>query len=285
MSIILEGRQCRNCNGPLGPITGSTVICPYCASEYYAPPQKGYRMPAERPYPHPPTVGEFRVGNLRYRVHGRLGRGQHSDVYLAHREAALTELVVLKVGRRGASDGLQREWTALHQVRARNEFLRHMTAAPVALAEDQGRVTAVYRWRPGFSFTLLDAKREYPQGVDPRAAVWIWNRILDQLSCLEEFGWSHGAIAPEHILLHPRDHGAALCGWSEANRSKGKDLAESGAAIATLLGSSAPQPLRKLAQHAACFSQAANLKQELRRISESAFGPPQFHTFTLTGGR
>ena len=285
MSNILAKRQCSNCNGPLGPVTGSLVTCPYCASEFDAKPLKGYRIPSERPYPHPPTVGEFRVGNLRFRVQGRLGRGQHSDAYLALRDTALTELVVLKVGRRGAGDGLQREWSALHQVRARNEFLRHMTAAPVAISEDQSRVTAVYRWRPGFSFTFLDAQREYPQGVDPRAAVWMWNRILDQLNCLEEIGWSHGALTPEHLLLHPRDHGVALCGWSETTRSRGNDLAQSGAAVATLLGRASPQPLRELAQHAACFEHTAALKQELRRISESAFGPPRFHTFTLTGGQ
>lgn len=160
-----------------------------------------------------------------------------------------------------------------------------MTAAPVAFAEDEDKVTAVYRWRPGFSFTFLDARREYPLGIDPRAAVWMWNRVLDQLSCLEEIGWSHGAIAPEHLLLHPRDHGVALCGWSEAARSEGDDLRQSGAAITTLLSRNAPKALRELAQHAACFDNAASLKQELRKISESAFGPPRFHTFTLTGGQ
>lgn len=284
MSIIIQAQQCPNCNGPLGQPSGSYITCPYCASELYAPPQKGYRVPAERPYPQPSGIAVFEVGNARYRVHGRLARGRHSNVYLARRDRALTQLVILKVARRDGVEGLRREWSALHHVRARDEFLRHMTAAPVAFAESDDRVTAVYRWRPGFSFTFLDARREYPRGVDPRAAVWMWNRLLDQLSCLESVGWSHGAIAPEHLLLHPRDHGVALCGWSEAGRSQRDDLNQSGAAISTLLGSDAPKPLRELAQHAACFADAASLKQELARISESAFGPPRFHTFTLTGG-
>lgn len=285
MSIIVEKQQCPNCNGPIGSAGGSYRTCPYCASEFYLPPKKGYRIPADRPYPQPPTIGTCRVGDQRYLIHGRLGRGQHSDVYLAHSARALTQLVVLKIERVGGRVAVENEWSALRQIRARSEFLRHMTASPVGLAETDGKLTAVYRWRPGFSFTLVDAKREYPQGVDPRAAVWMWNRILDQLSCLEEIDWSHGALTPEHLLLHPRDHGVAFCGWSRAARVDGQDLRRSGAAIATLLGRNAPKPLIELAYHADCFEHAASLQQELRRIAESAFGPPRFHTFTLTGGQ
>lgn len=285
VSIIIQKRQCPNCNGPLGSASGSYLSCPYCGSEFYLPPQKGYRIPAERPYPQAQSVGTWRVGNERYHVQGRLGRGQHSDVYLARSAKALTQLVVLKVGCLGGRNALEKEWSALHQIRARCDFLRHLCPAAVVSAQGEDKLTAVYRWRPGFSFTFLDAQREYPGGVEPRAAIWMWNRILDQLRCLEQIGWSHGALTPEHLLLHPRDHGVAFCGWSRATPSKGRDLWQSGAAIATLLGVEAPKPLVDLASHADCFDNAASLKKELERISESAFGPPRFHTFTLTGGK
>lgn len=286
VSIILEQAKCPNCSGSLSKATGSWITCPYCESEFYSPPKKGYRIPGERPYPHPAGVAIVKVGSAAYRVHGRLDRGQHGDVFLARRERALTELVVLKVAHHAAGEeGLRREWLALHQIRARNEFLRHMTAEPIAFEScADGRSVGIYRWRPGFSFTFLDAKQQYPQGVDPRAAVWMWNRILDQLKCLEAIGWSHQAIGPEHLLLHPRDHGVALCGWSEAVRAEGNDLGRSGTAIASLLGANAPKALREMARHAAAFDDATAAKEELRRISEAAFGPPRFHTFTLTGG-
>jgi hypothetical protein len=246
----------------------------------------GFQIPEPRDYPHPTGLGTVQVGNYGYRVHGRLAQGQHSDVFLARRERALTEMVVLKVAHDGGEEGLRREWEALHKVRARHEYLCHLTGAPLAFewgrcAGHAQRRTAVYQWRCGFTFSMLDAQAQYPQGVDPRAAVWMWNRILDQLVCLQAFGYSHNAIALEHLLLHPRDHGVAFCGWSEAALGDGQDLRDSGRCIAAILGPLAPRPLRELAQEAAGFRDAGALKQELTAVSEALFGPPRFHQFTL----
>lgn len=286
VSIILKENRCLNCAAPLGSPEGMFLTCQYCGSEYYAPPAAGFRVPDPRDYPHPDGLGTVEVGNAKFRVHGRLAQGRHTDVFLARRECALTEMVILKVARDGGEGGLRREWDALRRVRAQHEFLAHLTNPPVALergrcAGRRERLTAVYGWRCGFSFTFLDARDQYPDGVTPAATVWMWNRILDQLRCLHAVGYSHNALAPEHLLLHPRDHGVAFCGWSEAAPGRGDDLRDSGRAIASLLGPLAPRPLRELAAEAGRFRDAAALKQELKDVSERLFGPPRFHEFKL----
>src|SRR5207237_753542 len=58
-----------------------------------------------------PRVG---VAGRLYVVLGKLGEGDGSDVFLARRDALLTEMVVLKVARALADqDLLDREWSAL----------------------------------------------------------------------------------------------------------------------------------------------------------------------------
>ncbi len=290
VSIIIEKTSCPSCNGPMGQLGSSYATCPYCGTEFYLPPMPGFRIPAPRNYPQPPGLAVVKVGSASYRVHGRLARGQHSDVFLARRERALTEMVVLKIARPGGEAGLRREWNALHKVRAAHPFLAHLTCAPIALETARlgghpDRDAAVYRWRSGFVFTFLDARAESPKGVDPRAAVWMWNRILDQLACLQDAGLGHNALRPEHILLHPRDHGVAFCGWSEAGVGPSNDLAESARCIAGLLGKSAPRRLLDLAKRAVHTVCVRALKEELKEVSEAAFGPPRFHEFTIQGGR
>ncbi len=286
VSINLKKNVCQNCSAPLGPATSSFLRCAYCDSEFYAPPLAGFRIPQPRVYPHLEGVGLVEVGSHTYRVHGRLARGLHGDVFLGRRERALTEMVLIKVAHRDGASGLRREWDTIGRVRACHEFLAHLLAVPIVLEmghchRSKRRLTAVYRWRSGFSFTALDAHDQYPRGVSPRAVVWIWNRVLDTLACLHESRYSHNAIALEHLLLHPRDHGVALCGWSEASLGQGEDLASSGACMATLLGRGAPRELRDLARQAGHYTSVDDLKKELKTVAGRLFGPPRFHEFTL----
>lgn len=280
-SIILQKVSCPGCGAALQGLASSYPSCPYCGTEYYAPPHAGYQVPAPIADPHPAGLGAVTVGDQSYRVHGRLGRGQHGDAYLARVERTLTRLVVLKVAHTGGGDGLRREWDNLRRVREQHAFLRHLAPQPLAFSKAHG-VKAVFSWRVGFSFTLEQARAQYPQGVDPRAAVWIWNRMLEQLACLHDAGFCHNALAPNHVLLHPRDHGAAFCGWSEVARGAGTDLADSGVCITALLGASAPSELRKLALQAGRHGHPLELKEKLKVLASELFGPARFHPFTLT---
>lgn len=66
---------------------------------------------------------------------------------------------------------------------------------------------------------LEDVRRAYPNGVDPRASVWIWKRLLELLGWVHRAGYTHGAVIPHHLILHAKDHGVVLAGWSSVVRS------------------------------------------------------------------
>jgi hypothetical protein len=75
----------------------------------------------------------------------------------------------------------------------------------------------VLRWASGFVHTLEDARRVYPNGVDPRVSVWLWRRLLETLTFIHQSGLVHGAVLPPHVLIQRNEHGAWLVGYSCAD--------------------------------------------------------------------
>lgn len=150
-------------------------------------------------------------------------------MFLARRDSRLTELVVLKVARAlSDADLVAREFeviSELHGSEAQGaEHFSRLLPQPVMqgpVKDLQGvpRPAAVYRWRSGFQHTFVDVLAEYSGGVDPRAAVWMWKRTLELLGFVHRGGFVHGAVLPAHLLVHPRDHGVVLVGWSSAQRT------------------------------------------------------------------
>jgi len=61
--------------------------------------------------------------------------------------------------------------------------------------------------------SLADVAGAYPGGVDPRDAAWMWRRLLTALGWAHRAGVVHGAILPEHVLIHPAQHGLVLVDW------------------------------------------------------------------------
>jgi len=61
--------------------------------------------------------------------------------------------------------------------------------------------------------TLADLRAAYPGGVDPRDAVWMWRRLLVAIGAAHRTGLIHAAVLPEHVLIHPADHGLVLVDW------------------------------------------------------------------------
>jgi serine/threonine protein kinase len=62
-------------------------------------------------------------------------------------------------------------------------------------------------------FTLTELRAAYPAGLDPRHIGWIWRRLLIALEHAHARGIVHGGILPEHVLIHPADHGLLLVDW------------------------------------------------------------------------
>jgi hypothetical protein len=134
----------------------------------------------------------------------------------------------------------------------------------------------------------------FPDGIDPRHAVWLWRRMLDTLGFVHARGWSHGDVRPEHALVHPADHEVRMIGWASATRGAGAsaralDLARSARVVMVLLcGAGAaipgrvPDGIARLVTTAGrdesfCERNGAQgIDAMLRAAALEAFGPPSF---------
>lgn len=232
MSVTIEALKCPHCAAPLPSGARDGYVCAYCAHVLTNIPRSAaarWRADDDRDeIPEDVGLPRVHVGGRTYAVLGRLARGDGSDVFLARRAARLTEMVVIKALRaRADEDLLAREWRAVEALSRSeaqgHEFFGRLVPQPVAHGRLTGAVASagtasVFRWRSGFLHTMADVRREHASGVDPRAAVWMWKRLLEVLGWVHRAGYAHGAVLPEHVLVHPRDHGVALAGWSSATR-------------------------------------------------------------------
>ncbi|MCP3143529.1 protein kinase family protein [Pyxidicoccus xibeiensis] len=228
----LQLLKCPGCGAklPIPSAPNGILVCEYCGAMVSASGAAVWPMPA-RPADDPPFAPDrprVTVAGTRYVLLGRLGRGDSSDVFLARRDARITELVVLKVVRAlSDADLLTREYEILEALqRSEAQGAEHFSRllprpvarGPVKDPEGTPRAAAVYRWHSGFQHAFTEIREEYSSGVDPRAAVWMWKRLLELLGFVHRAGYAHGAVLPPHLLVHPRDHGLMLVGWASAVR-------------------------------------------------------------------
>jgi hypothetical protein len=271
------------------------------------------------------------LGGARYAILGRLARGEGSDVFLARRDGRLSELVVVKVLRAHAdADLLAREHDVLEAIEKSeaqgaphfSRLLPQRVASGVARlgmrGQDGDRRVSAHRWRSGFVHTFDDVARAHPGGIAPEASVWIWKRVLELLGFIHASGWVHGAVLPPHLLVHARDHGVVLGGFSRAVQigrplpafssglgahypdevwnggaaTPATDVAMSARAVLGLLSGDlrraparVPAPLRDLleSQASAPSAEAWAIKEQLDVVARAAFGPPRYVPFTMPG--
>lgn len=62
--------------------------------------------------------------------------------------------------------------------------------------------------------SLAQIIKEYPAGIDYRDLAWMFKRSLEGIGFAHKHKITHGALLPEHILVHPTGHGAKLVDWS-----------------------------------------------------------------------
>src|SRR6185437_2541482 len=127
---------------------------------------------------------------------------------------------VLKLVRDPADNDLMRcEATALAHLatrvdtRQRAFFPRLVQARrqrdPRSGAERQANVLDQF---DGFR-TLAQVRSAFPDGVDPKDAAWMWRRLLVAVGAAHRAGVIHGAVLPEHVMIHPAEHGLVLVDW------------------------------------------------------------------------
>lgn len=324
--MAIEVLRCPNCAAPLPPEARGEVVCAYCNHVLTNVPGAGalrWTGPEAGPDDGRPRV---HVEGRAYALMGRIAEGDGCDVFLARRDRRLTELVILKVLRaKSDADLLAREWKVLEALHASDaqgaDYFQRLLPQLVSNGKLTGqgldpRPASVFRWRSGFVHTLEDVLRAYPNGVDPRASVWIWKRLLELLGWVHRAGYAHGAVIPSHVILHAKDHGVVLAGWSSAVRRESipavsasaqrfypsrawdqrvathaTDLIMAARSVAYVLGgdpakgtvpSSVPEPLARLVSDYANLSPDApadDAWEMIERVSQAgrdAFGPPRF---------
>lgn len=179
-----------------------------------------------------PSTTPIRVLGDPYTLLGLLDEGEFCNAYYAHRDDPV-EMVVVKLAQESDERSLrllQMEATNIQYLHSQTghgaEYFHRLLprlvvrASPDNVSGPNGfkGVANVFGWRSGFTYTYNDIADAYPAGVDARTAVWMLKRTLDQLGWLHRQGLVHGNVTPQHILVHPRDHGTVLCGWSRLTK-------------------------------------------------------------------
>ncbi|MHB1594268.1 MAG: molecular chaperone DnaJ [Streptosporangiaceae bacterium] len=179
-------------------------------------PDAGYRDPrAERAF--------ARLADLwrRYRDRDRDARvlvacGDLANLYRDPRG-------LLKVSRDPAdNDLIEREARALARISARGDprlaaYFPELIAAvrvPGAApgATHRGHVIAALEE----FVSLAQVRAAFPGGVHPADAAWMWRRLLVAVGAAHRAGVIHGAVLPDHVLIHPAEHGLVLIDWCYA---------------------------------------------------------------------
>jgi serine/threonine protein kinase len=154
------------------------------------------------------------TGRHSHRLRGRIGAGDLADLFATDRA------VVVKMPRDPRdSDLLEREAVALRQLPKDGDrrFLPYVPRLVETFRHrdpDTGarrQVNALVRLE-GFH-DLAAVRAAHPGGLDPRDVAWMWRRLLVALGFAHRAGVLHGAVLPEHVLIHPEDHGLVLLDW------------------------------------------------------------------------
>ncbi len=304
---------CESCGGPIdAPWAELVIVCSYCGAQNF----DGRMLEPVAPYAPLDKRPRLNLGGRSYVVEGPLGVGDSTRIYRARWVMRLGELVYLKLLTAQAdADLVRNEWVTLGALRrSRAERADHFVMrlpAPVAhglITTDTPRLASVFGWLPGFSHTLSAVEREHPQGVDGRIGVWMLTRLLELLGFVHRSGYVHGAVTPDHVLIHPRDHGATLIGWTLAQTHGGSppllgmpqkwrelygsvahaepplDIAMACRTIARVTRFEGPLQ-RVLESGVSGRADAWTLADQLRAASRQVYGPPAYNPLILRGWR
>ncbi|KQW56497.1 lipopolysaccharide kinase InaA family protein [Variovorax sp. Root411] len=316
--LSLLALSCPQCSAPLPRAARwRTVNCSYCGATVTRGAEtverESFRAALRRANADVPGGRILTWRGARYRVLAPLATGEHSEVLFAERLGALPERVTFKLARDSAANSvLLREGAVLQSLQELSVpgaayFTRRLPQPlGVGIAEglgDGARQVLVLRHPAGFWGSLQDVQQANAQGIDPRHAVWIWRRMLEVLAFVHGAGWTHRDLSPAHALVHPRDHGVLLVGWSRAQHATGtahnaaaaRDLMQAAWTVrAVLHGGAAGDPgfgahtpaslvalLRQCSEDAAACQRlgAQGIEQALSTASREAFGAPQFVHF------
>ncbi len=283
--------SCPKCGAPIRASARHArwVVCGYCDHPLVPSRRSGSLPVAVPPWTGAPADAgkvRLRVAGSAYVIDGEIGRGPRTTVLAGHRDARLTELVLLSVALRADAPWTDEKWrhlVALSEVTS-DHPLAPLLPQPIARGRTgAGLDVQLFRWKSGFAHRLEDLHQAFSGAADPRAATWILRRAAELVALIHDAGFSHGQLSREHILLHTRDHGVAFAGYSMLRRGLGSrlrcaDLTDLARAVRSTISASVPKPLLRVVDAAAegRFDRGRALSEELHRAAGEAFGPPRF---------
>jgi hypothetical protein len=237
--MLERALKCPQCKAPLPPSGfARSVVCPFCGSTVLlgddSIPIEGFREallawndPASQGY-----ANVVSIVNRNWAIGRLVAHGEVSDVYTARRARWPTENALLKVLRESHEAApFHHEWRVLLQLQASTaagaERFTQRMPQPILQAAVKGGTLAgspamLLRWAPGFTHTFESVRRHFPRGIEPRASIWIWRRILEALTFIHASGFVHGAVLPPHLLIEDGEHGVRLVGFRNAGRLGGE---------------------------------------------------------------
>jgi hypothetical protein len=252
--------MCPQCNAPLAPHHfARSIICSYCGTTVQLDESlvlaaifhEAFRVwNSPGSYQIPSWVS---IDETHWAVDKCIAHGEISDVYTGWRARWPTELVIVKLLRDRKDTALfDKEWEAL-QVLQRSDapgadtfttlIPQPVMHGDIAAGPHAGKRVNIFHWTSGFYHTFEEVLQAYPQGIPPRAAIWIWRRILEVLSFIHNSGMVHGAVLPSHLLVQENEHGVLLVGYSSAGQ-----IGEKLRAISKRFESFYPHPIRSFSK-------------------------------------
>jgi serine/threonine protein kinase len=301
--------SCPQCSAPLPRVAiWRTVTCGFCGAlitrEEPLVKRETFRQALARARVEAGGgIGEIECSGVAYHLIQRLGGGERSEVYLARSAGLQPFLATIKRSTSpDAKDRYQREAWVLRELHdlpsgpaaayALQRLPEFVSCGPVV--GGSGGYALVLRHPVGYWGSLAALNGRFPDGIDPRHAVWIWRRILDVLHFIHAQGWAHGDVRPEHALVHPEEHGIRLIGWGSAVKgadapTRAADLQRSAKVAMVLVNGNStsipghvPGSLARLLGGASddpgfCENHGARgLDALLQEAAREAFGPPAF---------
>lgn len=231
--------MCPQCNAPLTPGRfAQSVVCSYCGSTInldsasisatrFHEAFRVWNSPASYQF-----SSWISFGDSHWALGQQIAQGDISDVYTGQRARWPTELAILKILRDSKdADLFDNDWNSLQTLHKSNvpgvDSFTVLIPQPIihgdiSAGSFAGKRVSVFRWISGFFHTFEDVIRVYPQGIPPRASVWVWRRILEVLSFIHASGMVHGAVLPSHLLVQENEHGVRLVGFGCSGRIGGK---------------------------------------------------------------
>lgn len=303
--------SCSSCGAPIETSRfARSAVCGFCRATVFIDPDAVERArfrdalawwqdPVAQGFAAEDTI---RVADRTWALRQRIGRGRTCDVHAGMLARWPSERVVVKLARIDADPArLVHEHDTLEVLRRSTangaDHLSMRMPQPVARGvvdggSHGGRHALVLRWMSGFVHTFVEVRLAHRGGVSPRAAVWMWRRMLESLAFAHRSGIAHGGIVPARLLVHAREHGVMLVGWGDAREATAAACADDLVATAhaidgVLTGADTPRELAALvaavARSPSSHGDAWALREHVGQVADICFGPPQFEHFPMPG--